>query len=195
MIDLVIPFDLIDFLSKNKLTFSQFCICLLLYEGNTAKIMKYNAEVLLLGEARIPKEDGSLIREFDDLILKGFITHIGIDISEYYSLDNFMIADKFTKGLIADEYMAEELWNEYPKFGLLGNQQEFNAKVLDYDDFVQKYLKAIKRSAKKHKEVMEKLKAYKKKEKYAEINLSNFIGSRHWENLTDNESEVKLRFH
>lgn len=177
--------ETLDFLCEKSLTFNQFAICLLIYHKDVAKIIQYTEEVGYMGTATIVTKDGFSVMEIEDLLQRGFLLSHGLDKKEPWALDNFIVTEKFTKGfLIGTEDVFSELWQEYPKHILINNEEK-PTKVADYETLEEKYLKAIGYNLKKHQEVMRKLKLYKSSHQYAQMNLANFIGSKHWTELTD----------
>ena len=182
----------VDFLCKKKISFNQFCILLLIYRKDYNSIIKLNeATEHKLGNRLIKKGDGELINEVDDLIERDFLLNHNLIADDPYDLDNFVVTTKFTKGFLIDiEDAAKELWKEYPSFIRLGDGKEVSTTVCDYEDFEEKYYKVIQYNLKLHNEIISKLKKYKKSNSYAEMNIMNFIGSRHWEKMIDNEQRT-----
>jgi hypothetical protein len=180
--------ETIDFLCKYKLTLNQFAICLLIHKKDTATMMRINNEIGIIGNYLIPNGVDTqgkkrYIKEIDDLIDRNFLRLTFIDKDDKYALDNFEVTNKFTDEFIQEVDMFEELWMEYPKF-LFVNGLEFPAKSADYDELEQKYLKLIKNSKKKHKEIIDKLQQFKSTNTYAQMGIEKFIGSRQWDNIT-----------
>lgn len=183
----------LDFLSKRKLTFNQFCICLLLYHQDVAAILKYTDTVGYLSGGTIKGKDGKQMNEMEDLIARGFIEHDNIEKDNWWSLDNFKVTEKFTKGFLDrfDAY-ASEIWHKYPKF-LFINNEKIPAKAVDFDEFKEKYIKILEKDLSVHEEALRCIELSKKGE-YASMKLMNYIGSRHWENLKDAKQQ-KVRLH
>jgi len=184
----------LDFLVKKKLTFNQFCMCLMIYHEDVAGIIKYTDQVGFLTGGTIIKPDGSKVNELNDLIKRGYLAHTIIDEREPYNLDNYTVTDKFIKGFLDrfDEY-AKELWAEYPKEGKIGNHDPFPAKSVDFDEFKEKYIKILKEDIDEHEVNITRLREYKKQHQYAEMGIMKYIGSRHWQNLsTDGKPKIRL---
>ncbi len=180
--------ETIDFICEKGLTINQFALCLLIYHKDIAGILKYTNEVGYLGE-NIVINNGKKMTEIEDLLARGFLLNQGLDRKNEYALDNFIVTEKFTKSfLLWIEDAAQELWYAYPKFLLIGGEEK-PTKVCDYDEFELKYLKIINNSYKKHQEILAKLKAFTSAHKYAIMNLMNFIGSRHWEDMPDAQQQ------
>lgn len=181
--------ETIDVLCKKKLTPTQYFICLLIYHKDVQGVLKYTNETdIVLGDEVFwrGKEE---VRALDDLITRGFLLNTGVDTRDQYAIDNFIVTDKFTSGfLIGVEEVFKELWETYPKHLLIDNEEK-PAKAVDYEETENKYLRAIQFSITKHKEVISKLKAYNKINKYASMNFRNFIGSRHWEDMEDHDNK------
>lgn len=185
----------LDFLAKKKLTFNQFCMCLLVFHQDVAGILKYTNEIGYITGGTVLRADRKEVNELEDLINRGYIKHTFLDKSDYYSLDNFSVTEKFAKGFLDrfEEY-AKELWALYPKEGMINNNT-FTAKSVDYDEYKDKYTSILKEDIEIHKINIDRLRAYLKTHKYAEMGIMKYIGSRHWENLTDIANERKIRLH
>lgn len=182
----------LDFLAKKKLTFNQFCMCLMIYHQDVVGIIKYTNEIGFITGGTVMKPDKREVNELEDLIQRGYIRHSFVDKKDYFSLDNFSVTEKFTKGFLDrfDEY-AEELWKLYPKEGMISNKT-FPAKSVDYDEYKDKYIGILKGDITIHELNMERLRTYIKTHQYAEMGIIKYIGSRHWENLTDNARKIRL---
>jgi len=184
--------ETIDFLCKHKLTLNQFAICLLIHKKDTATMIRINNEIGKIGNYLIPngvdlQGKKRYIKEIDDLIDRNFLRLTFIDKEDKYALDNFEVTTRFTDNFIQEVDIFEEFWQEYPKF-IFVNGLEFPAKSTDYDELKEKYLKIIKNSKKKHRDIIEKLKRFKVDNQYAQMGIEKFVGSRQWDNFTD---EVK----
>jgi hypothetical protein len=182
--------ETIDFLCKHKITFNQFAICLLIYKKDTATIIRINEEIGVIGNYLIHKGVNSVGKklfktELDDLIDRGFITHVFVDKRDEYSLDNYIVNDKFKEGFLDEEGdMFEELWQAYPKMMYI-NGIEYPSKTGDYEELKEKYIRLIKNSKRRHKEVLSKLEIHKSLNRYAFMGIEKYIGSRQWENVED----------
>lgn len=186
--------ETLDFLCENKLTLNQFAICLLVYKKDTATIIRISNEIGKLGDYLIPNgvdEQGKkkYKKELIDLIDRGFIKLTFVDKDDRYALDNFEVTERFTKNFIKDEDIFEEFWKEYPRF-IFVNGLEYPAKSTDYEELKEKYIKAIKNSRRKHKEIIEKLKEFKSTNNYALMGIEKFVGSRQWDNLSENNKSL-----
>lgn len=187
--------ETLDFICRKNLTIGQFAICLMIYHKDVTGIIKYFNEIGYLGDSLITKKTGEKVTEIDDLLERGFLLNHGLDRSNEYALDNFVVTEQFTKGfLIGTEEVAQELWEAYPKFILINNEEK-PTKVCDFEDVEEKYLKTIQCNIKKHQSIMRKLETYKKTNKYAPCNLMNFIASRYWEDYMKDESAPKSRIY
>lgn len=174
--------DTLDFLAKRKLTFNQFCMCLMIHNKDYVGIIKYTAEIGFLTGGTVMRPNKTTVNELDDLISRGILKHDFVDKDDYYSLDNFTVTEKFTKGFLsALEDMAEELWRIYPPLFISGEEKP--SKAWDYEEFKDKYLLTIKNDRTVHAKVI----AQVKKLRYAKMNLKNFVGSRDWENTQDEQ--------
>jgi len=188
--------ETIDFLCENKLTLNQFAICLLIHKKDTATMIRINNEIGQIGNYLIPngvdpQGKKKYIKEIDDLIDRNFLRLTFIDKEDKYALDNFEVTAKFTDQFIQEIDIFEEFWQEYPKF-LFVNGLEFPAKSTDYEELKEKYLKTIKNSKKKHRDIIEKLKRFKLDNNYAQMGIEKFVGSRQWDSMIE-ETKIKTR--
>jgi hypothetical protein len=195
--------ETIDFLGKKKLTFNQFCICLILYElldnpqTGVAKVLQYTEEVAYLTGGTVMKPDKSKVNELEDLVDRGFVRYNFVDKTDKYSLDNYTVTDKFTKGFLDNfKTYAKELWAVYPSKMWIQGEAKDVAKVYIYEEFEEDYTRILKTDINHHQKAVAAVKQMKAKTGgYAEINLKNFIGSRHWNNIvTEDEQRVRPRF-
>lgn len=185
--------EVIDFLCKKKITFTQFAICLLVYKKDTATIIRMEEEIGRLGDCKIPLGNNVYKSEIDDLIDRDYLVHEKKNKALEYHIDNLIVTTKFLRGFIDEEAnMAQEFWNIYPK-QININGLAVPSTACDYDEFEVKYLKAIKSSSGVHKEVMSKLRAMVEDNPYAPMTIMNFVGSRHWENLNEQPTRAKTR--
>lgn len=182
-----------DFLAKKKLTFNQFCMCLMIHHNDIVGIIKYTQEVGFLTGGTVVKPSGTEVKEFEDLIARGYIMYLGNeDRANRNELDYYKVTEKFTKGFLDNfEENARELWTTYPKEGKQG-ESTFVAKSVDYDEFKDKYIEIQKQDAAIHGLNMTRLKGYLKGNKYAQMGIMKYIGSRHWENLTDDSRKIRI---
>lgn len=173
--------ETIDFLCKNKLTFTQYFICLLIHKQDTTTIIRLQKEVDIIGDCLIAQGNGKYKSEFTDLVDRGFIVRIRTaPKGEPNLLDDFALTNKFREDWVDFLTLApQEFFDAYPQHVLV-NGVNFPAKGCDFDEMSQKYLKAINNSVRKHKEVITKLKSLGE---YAPINIMKFIGGRMWETV------------
>ena len=185
--------ELVDFLCRKKLTFTQFSICLLVHRKDVATIIRMEEEVGKLGDNLIALGDGKYKTEIDDLLDRGYLITEKVNKKFDYHIDNLIVTQKFLHGFIDDKLdMAQEFWDTYPK-NLMINGAAVPSTVCDYDEFTAKYLKAIKNSPRLHKEIIGKLQAAKEDYPYAIMSIMNFVGSRHWEQMNEQSAKVKSR--
>ena len=189
--------ETIDFLAEKKLSFNQFAICLFIFHKDDKNIIKLIDQTgVTMGETWIKKEGGDWIKEIDDLIKRGFLVRFGGDDKWKYHIGNFYVTPEFTDGfLIGEDDAADELWAEYPAFGLwgVGGTEPMSSKICDFDDFNDKYTKAIKGDLKLHRSIIDKVKAYNLSHEYADMKIMNFVGSRQWENMTGKDESKRTR--
>ncbi len=187
--------ETVDFLCEHKLTLNQLAICLLIYKKDKTNIMKMNHELgVKIGDCLIPNGLDSqgkkkYKKEIIDLIDRDFIRFTFDDKEDKYNVDNFEVSNRFLKDLGITTNLFEEFWQEYPK-SLFVQGIEYPAKSADYEELEKKYLKLIKNSKTKHKEIIEILRHFKSNNTYAQMGIEKFIGSRQWESL---EIEVTQR--
>lgn len=174
--------ETIDFVCKHKLTFTQFAICLLIYHKDTAGIIQIGEEIGIIGDAllRVKEFPDKYISELNDLIDRGYVINKS-RIPTEIELDYLILTSKFTSDfgdpLTESEDMAKELWDAYPKHILIDNR-EVSAVSCIYEQFADRYLKAIKNSKKTHKQAMGAVYALGT---YAEMGIEKWVGSRQWE--------------
>ena len=115
-----------------------------------------------------------------------------IDKENKYALDNFEVTSKFTDEFINKlDLAADEFFDNYPK-NIFVKGIEYPARACDYQDMKIAYIKGIKSSIKRHKEVIAGLKQDLELSPYAKANIMNYIGGRMWENRQE-ETKVKTR--
>lgn len=187
--------EMINFLCKKKISFNQFAICLLVYRKDTVSIIKIEEEFGKIGDCLIPLGNEKYISEIDDLIKRDFLEHDKHNKSLQYAIDNLVVTEKFLRDFIDPKQdLAQEFWDIYPK-NLMINGMAVPATACDYDEFAVKYLKAIKSSPRLHREIIAKLKNVLESNPYAQMNILNFVGSRHWEQLDEQPAKTKARTH
>lgn len=170
--------DTLDFLVKKKLTFNQFCICLMLYHKDYAGMMRYTDQIGYLTGGTVIKPDKKAVKEMDDLLERGFLVHENRDKNNYWDLDNFLLTEKFTKGFLDNlEEKAKEFFKAYPS-NLLIQNNEVPAKVVAVEEFLLDYIKLLKTDITLHEKIMLDIKGLR----YAKMKISNYISSRQWEN-------------
>lgn len=170
----------VDFLCKHKITTNQFLILYLLYTERmvsskklsytkTGNIYKYSQENI--GWAR---------EEVEDLIKKEFIVDCNTTADLFF--DKLILTEKFSELMFIDNYIAwDELLDEYPEKVII-NTGTFFLKAVDPDEWATKYIKIIKRSKKKHEEVIELVKWGVENGK-VNMRIDRFILGRVWESL------------
>lgn len=186
--------ETIDFICKHKLTFTQLGICILIHEQNGSVIMRVNKEVGMIGDCLIEQDNGKYKTEINDLIDRGFIKQISTspELSEPFAFDNFKLSDFVTRELMTSlEEAAQELIDNYPSSVLVGGI-EYPARSCDFEELEKNYLKAIKSSVNKHRQVIARLIAYRERNTYAQVGITKFVGGRLWETLEDT-TKVKSR--
>lgn len=177
--------ETIDFICKYKLTFTQLGICILIHQQDGAAIIKVNQEVGSIGDCLIEQANGKYKTELNDLINRGYITQINTSpqLSNPYGFDNFRLVDFISRELMTPlEEAFQELIDNYPE-KILVKGMEYPARACDFEELEKSYLKAIKNSVNKHKQVIARLIAYRERNDYAEVGITKFVGGRLWESL------------
>jgi hypothetical protein len=189
--------ETLDFLGKKKLTFNQFCICLLLHEGDISKVIQYTAEVAYLTGGTVLTSETKKVNELDDLVAKGYVKFNWINKDDKWDLDNYAVTEKFTQDFL-DKFKiyAKELWDLYPTDMWLNGEPKTVAKIYPYEDYEADYTKLLKTDISVHQKAVAPLKEWRKANPcYAPINLKNYIGVRYWEQLklqTDERPRPRL---
>jgi hypothetical protein len=180
--------DTITFISKHKLTFQQYAICLLIYHKDTASMIQIEEEIGLIGNCLLPlrtKDSNGKPQyksELEDLIDRGYIINRGK--SNKYELDYLVLTPKFTDSVLVNIHTApKEIWNEYPRL-ISVEGKEFSAKSCDFDEFCDLYLKAINWDISEHQRVKEAVKTIKEQGgNYAKMGIKKWVGSRQWDEM------------
>lgn len=169
----------IDFLTKNKLTEHQFLMLWLVHTKDAHNVARYK------------KAFGDFdIDQLEDLIDNGWIEDFGIvrDGKKTYNIADFLVGDKFTEVVVIDEFDAiEELWSAYPHWVRIGGNNKGVAKATDPDVLGQKYIKIIKKNRQLHNRIIDAINKMKKKDPLAPMKIENFVVSRHWEVLFEEQ--------
>lgn len=175
------------FLCKKQLTFNQFCMCLLIVQDDVAQIIQYSNEVGYLTGGTVMKPDQTIINELKDLIERGFLKFTFTDKSDRYSLDNYAVTEKFTKGFL-DMFpvYVKELWDKYPDKIAFSEGDKNIAKAVNYEEYEEIYTKVLKKDISVHKQVMQ---AVGRLGKYAPMKIDKFIQSRHYERVEEDGSK------
>jgi hypothetical protein len=173
--------ETVQFICKHKLTFQQFCLCLLIYHKDVSSIIQINEEISVIGDCMIPVTIGGVKNykhETNDLVDRGYL--VNNNPRGEYSLDYFALTPKFTKDFLVDLTEApKEAWEAYPKRLLIDNK-ELTSKTCTYDEFASEYLRGINFNIKEHKKAMLHLELMKKKSKYASCGIKKWAGGRLW---------------
>ncbi len=186
--------ETLNFISKKKLTFNQFCVCLLLYNKDFTAMQQYTHEIGYLTGGSYIKPNRDEVNEVEDLLARGFIIHEGRDKKNYYDLDNFTVTDKFTKGFI-DKYeeACDEFWKLYPNNFFINGKESPTAKVMDYEEFKKVYINIIKSDFSLHSNIIGKIRIALSNSKYATMKISNYLASKQWENEVGTEQKIRIR--
>lgn len=169
--------EFVDLLCTLGISPNQFLICWLIYEKNVPATLKYYEE---------NKRNKISHADIDWLLNNGFLLRIDKSKNGVYDTDEFLTTTKFSEAFLVDDYDAgEEFWTAYPSWLFFDNSRK-TAKAVDKDELIEDYLKKINNSRKTHLKVMEVVKKYASENKgYAAMNIKNFVGSKHWEQLEE----------
>lgn len=178
--------EFVDLLCRLKISPNQFLICMLVNEKDDPSTIKYYEE---------NKKNRFKADEINYLVDNGFLLRIPKlavkDKQDSYDILDFIVTSKFSEGILVDEFDAgEEFWNAYPSWLFFNNSRK-PAKAVDKDELTELYLKAIGHSKKKHNEIMKTLAQLTLSNKgYATMTIKNFVGSRHWEQLKEDNNST-----
>lgn len=165
----------IDLLVKHKINANQLHFMYLIYSGSSQIY-------------RIANEGKKFYQsEIDDLIDRGFIENMNMTRSALN--DNYVVLPDSPNGKEILEFfneditMGDELWNVYP-YSFMGGERTFPAKTCDREEISNLYIKRIKGSAKKHREIIALVK------RAVAMNLINtgiekFVKGEQWEFLKE----------
>lgn len=168
--------EFVDLLCKLGISPNQFLICMLIHEKDVAGTIKYFEE---------NKRNRFAVLDIDWLLNNGFLLRIDKRKETNYELDEFIVTAKFTEEFLVDEYDAgEELWNTYPSWMNFDGSRK-SAKSVDKDELIEKYLKKINFSKKKHSAIIEVIKKYAEDNNgYATMGIQKFVSSEQWVELS-----------
>src|SRR5574343_636922 len=159
----------VNFLSKNKLTQSQFLMLYCLHKKKWEAIELYKKE--------FPNEDGTMIGNIlkNDLVERGFIAKVG----EGEKADSYMVTEKFTNIFVADLYnAADEVWNLYPPFiSIKGINTPLT--TMDKYKFANLYGERIRYDVEEHKQVIADIK-FGREHNLIRNNIENFTRAEMW---------------
>lgn len=135
----------IDLMVKHKINANQLHFMYLIQSGSSQIY-------------RIAEEGKKFYRsEIQDLEDRGFIENL--NLTRHSLDDHYQIRDDTPEGkevlefLNEDVTMGDELWNVYPYSFQMGDKT-FPAKTFDREEICDIYIKRIKGSAKKHREII-----------------------------------------
>lgn len=184
--------ETIDFLAKKKLTFNQFCMCLLVHYKDVASIIKYTNEVGFLTGGTVIKPNKKQVNELDDLVERGFIEYTFRRKDDKHHLDNYSVTEKFTKGFLDGfKEKIKQVWDMYPTYMIINNEEKPYGKS-DFEAFSDQYTKLLKEDVSVHEKIVIDLTERLKQSKYAAVKLSNYISTRLWETKLDAKPQVRI---
>ena len=170
----------IDLLIKHKINASQLHFMYLIHSGSSQIY-------------RIAEEGKKFYRsEIEDLIDRGFIENMNITRSTLD--DEYRVSVDTPEGKNILEFfneditMGDELWAVYP-YSFMGGDRTFAAKTCDREEITEIYIKRIKGSAKKHREIISLVK------RAIAMNLINtgiekFVKGEQWEYLKEEVNKL-----
>lgn len=173
------PENYVDFLCKNKIRPNQFLLLYLLY---TEKMVKEGSSLRFTKGGLIYKWShegaGWTKEEVKDLVDKEYV----ISLSPDYAFDQLILTSKFVDLMFVNGGEAfEELLNLYPDTFMVQGNKVFT-KTVDLDVMEKAYVKAIRGSQTKHKEVMEIL-GYAIEKNLLNIKIDKFILGKVWDSV------------
>ena len=173
------PENYVDFLCKNKIRPNQFLLLYLLY---TEKMVKEGSSLRFTKGGLIYKWShegaGWTKEEVKDLVDKEYV----ISLSPDYAFDQLILTSKFVDLMFVNGGEAfEELLNLYPDTFMVQGNKVFT-KTGDLDVMEKAYVKAIRGSQTKHKEVMEIL-GYAIEKNLLNIKIDKFILGKVWDSV------------
>lgn len=171
--------EILEYCKQLRITPNQFNFCYLLFVKDYTALKSFTETTYIDSEGN-KKSLAIKKSEVTDLIERGFVTELFSDKKN----TSFLINEKFGKYLFLHEDDAgEELWNNYfSHFVIHGVNQ--SARTCDKDKLMEMYLKKIRRSKKKHKEIMELLEVFKtmvKEGKMQPMGIEKFVVGENWE--------------
>jgi hypothetical protein len=171
----------VDFLCKNNLSTNQFLLLYLLYHEKMIKDPNGKLKYTIAGNIYkwLDKGKGWTEAEIEDLISKDYVVSVA---KGDYSIDQLVLTNKFVDIMFISTGDAfEELLELYPPTVTIDGKG-FMLKACDLEACSKAYLKAIKNSNRKHKEVLELIE-YGIENKLINIKIDKFIGGKIWEDL------------
>lgn len=176
---------LIDLLIKHQLNVNQMHFMYLIHSGSSSLY-------------RIAQEGKKFYRsEIDDLVTRGFIENFNNTRSAIE--DHYVIRTQTPEGKDILEYlnddvtMGDELWTVYPWSFMIG-EKNVPAKTCDRDEITELYVKKIKGSTKKHREIIKVIKRGTALNMIS-VGIEKFVRGEQWEFLIgelDKMSSQKL---
>ena len=161
----------VDFLATNKLNEHQFLILWLVHTKDKDNIALYRRKI---GDFDVT--------QIDDLIDRGWIDDFGIikDNKRDFNIYDFIVTNKFTKAVLADEEDAfEELKKVYPKWFTI-NGRKVPAVAGDPDIMAREYrIRGHKGNKLEHERIINITKTYYEN-KPPDMKLENYIKNKHW---------------
>jgi hypothetical protein len=170
----------VNFITKHKITQSQFLFLYLLRKKRWDLMKKYKES--------FPSEDGTVIGKIlrDDLLTRKFI----IKLDDNETAASYQIGKEF-KAIFVDAYeAAEELKEAYPAFAI-NNGRRFNLVLVDTYEIAPIYAERIGHELHEHTEVLEDLK-YGIDQNLITCGLDKFIRTEFWKTLRKARKNIAI---
>lgn len=162
----------VDFLATNQLTEHQFLILWLVHTKDKDNIALYRRKV---GDFDISA--------IDDLIERQWLDDFGLikNNRREFNIYDFIVTDKFTKVVLADEEDAfEELRKVYPKWFTIGGIKK-TAVGGDPDKMAHEYrMRGHKGNKLEHDRIVDITRKYYEGKSEPDMKLENYIKNKHW---------------
>lgn len=159
--------EYVDFLTKNKITQSQFLLLFLLYKRESDLIKKF--------KTTFPIKDGTMIplKEIEDLVAREFLIKVN---------NKFRLGNKFLEIFVTPEVAVDEVFELYPAF--MTSEKGVNIPLISMDKLVFQriYIVKIQGSVKEHREVLKDIK-YGVENDLLRIGINKFLTSELWKSI------------
>lgn len=174
----------VAFLATNKLTEAQFLILWLIHTKDVDNIAAYKRG---LGDFNI--------EAIEDLVHRRWVEDFGLikDNRRSFNIYDFIVTDKFTKAVLADEEEAfEELKKVYPKWFTI-NGIKRPAIGGDPDAMAREYrIRGHKGNKLEHDRIVDITRRYYENKDQPDMKLENYIKNKHWTLIEEELPGIKF---